>query len=273
MDPSNNEKYITEWNRLKTEEIQKFSISVDFSSMRYLWVLAIKIYRDGAKEGLDCGRNMVRILDTIELYNRMFSFKVNLFGVLVYPKFKVSINENIHTLLAIIRNAIKTCCYFQHNTPDIPDTPDIPEVFTNLVLLKKEDEPLFKKYVDEILEDKEDAVNLQESVFVLHSGFKKAWMLGYGPKPKSNDKDGVFICKLRSYIRLFLIHYRIKYDESERFASFNVDCANALSQDGGRSSRRRKAYKTTRRNNKNKKQYRRKRHTKRCKKPHHKSRR
>ena len=45
--------------------------------------------------------------------------------------------------------------------------------------------------------------------------------------------------------------------------------------DGGRSSRRRKAYKTTRRNNKykNKKQYRRKRHTKKYKKSHRKSRR
>jgi hypothetical protein len=219
---------------------------------------------------------MVRILDSIGLYNNdRDGFKFDIFGRKVYPEFHLSIDESIHNLLAIIRNAIKTCCYFTR------DTPDIPTVFTSLVLLKEAND-LFQEYVDEILEDKKDADKLSESMFVIHSGFKKAWMLGFGPSP--NDKDGKFICKLRIAIKDFLSHYNIKYSfsDGERFNRLTTECNKATTisypispQEGGRSSRRRNAYKTTRRNNKNKNKnhYKRKRHTKKYKKSHRRSRR
>ena len=222
--------------------------------------LAKQIYKDGAKDGLECGENMVRVLDSIRRLDQTgntVTYEIN--------------------LIDIIRNAVRTGCYSDGESTEFS------KQINELAKLKKSNEPLFEKYVDEILKIEVSPVNTNEFKIVLHSGFKKAWMLGFGPSLKSTDEDGVFICNLRRYIRDFLIHYKIKYTESKRFGESNSDCASILTNrnmskkpsSGGRSSRRRKAYKTTRRNNKNKnkKQYRRKRHTKKYKKSHRKSRR
>ena len=265
---SSDENYSEAWDRLE-QEFQNNML--DHSIVMKLWALSIKIYNDGKKDGLECGKNMVRILDSIKLYNNR-GLTINVFGRSVYPQFNLIIDESIHNLLAIIRNAIKTCCYFNR------DTPDIPVVFTNLVSLKEQDDTLFKKYVDEILEDKKDAAKLSEIMFVIHSGFKKKF-LGVRSGPSPNDNDGKFICKLRIAIKEFLYYYKIKYSfsDKDRFDRLTTECEKAVTSlsKGGRSSRRRNAYKTIRRNNKNKnkKQYRRKRHTKKYKKSHRRSRR
>ena len=223
MEPSDNEKYITEWNRLE-EEFKKNML--DHSIVMKLWALSIKIYNDGGKDGLECGTNMVRILDSIKLYNNR-GLTINVFGRSVYPQFNLIINESIHNLLAIIRNAIKTCCYFNRYTPDIPDG------LTKLVLLKDEDDTLFEKYVDEILEDKKDAAKLSEIMFVIHSGFKKKFLgVRSGPSPISSDVEGVFICKLREAIIEFLDDYKIKYEKSKRFAQFDQECKTATKAKG-----------------------------------------
>ena len=225
-----------------------------------LLVLAIKIYNDGPKDDLECGKNMVRVLDSIRRLDQTGN--------------TVTYENN---LIDIIRNAVRTGCYSDLESKEFSTQ------INELANLKKSNKSLFEKYVDEILKIEVSPLNPKEFKIVLHSGFKKAWMLGFGPSLKSTDEDGVFICKLRFHIKNFLIYYVIKYTESKRFGESNSDCASILTNrnmskkpsSGGKSSRRRKAYKTTRRNNKNKnkKQYRRKRHTKKYKKSHRRSRR
>lgn len=56
--------------------------------------LAKQIYKDGPKEGLECGINMVRVLDSIKRLN---------------PNGNTVTYENI--LIEIIRNAVRTGCY------------------------------------------------------------------------------------------------------------------------------------------------------------------
>ena len=211
-------------------------------------------------EGTFCHANMRRVLESIKRYTVV--------------KGSLTLDTNLATA---IRDAIMTCNYYTKHTQFVPS------VFTKLAELKKSNKPLFEKYVDEILKVEVSPENPEDFKIVLHSGFKKAWMLGFGPSLKSTDEDGVFICELRFHIKNFLIYYGIKYTESKRFGESNSDCASILTNrnmskkpsSGGKSSRRRKAYKTTRRNNKNKnkKQYRRKRHTKKYKKSHRRSRR
>jgi hypothetical protein len=251
---------------------------------KYMLELSIQIYKmdnltvDGKLEcqwGLSmlkpCRDNIIRVLDCIK--------KINKHG---QEKDQVTYDED---LVAIIRDAIKTCCYYKSNE-EIPF-----EGFRELVLLKEDNPYLFQECVDEILKTKVIPGRYDNPTFkfVLHPGFQER-ILGVRPghSPKSNDKKGLLLCKLRFFIRNFLFYYRIEFTQNERFAKFRRDCIKAMDDskykydedlvelpDGGRSSRRRKAYKTTRRNNKNKnkKQYRRKRHTKRCKKSHRRSRR
>lgn len=251
---------------------------------KYMLELSIKIYK---KENLTidgklecqwsklnwCRDNIIRVLKCIRKINKHGQDEDK---VITYDE----------DLVAIIKNAIKTCCYFKH------DTPDIPEGFKELVLLKEANNALFQECVDEILKTVVMPGRYTPTYnFVLHPGFQKR-ILGIrpGPSPKVDDEKGLFLCKLRFFIRSFLVHYKIKFTQNERFAKFHDDCIKAIEesgykpseslpalpeQEGGRSSRRRKVYKTTRRNNKNKnkKHYKRKRHTKRCKKSHRRSRR
>lgn len=225
--------------------------------------LAKQIYKDGPKEGLECGINMVRVLDSIKRLN---------------PNGNTVTYDNI--LIEIIRNAVRTGCYSDGKSNEFSTKINI------LAELKQSNNPLFEKYVDEILKIEVSPENPKDFKIVLHSGFQKR-VLGIrpGPSPIASDTDGVFICKLRKAIIDFLEYYGIKNEKSDRFTQFNNDCKTAVAssslrrQGGGykrnKTKRNRKAYKTIRRNNKNKnkKQYRRKRHTKKYKKSHRKSRR
>jgi hypothetical protein len=251
---------------------------------KYMLELSIKLYKkenltvDGKLEckwGLSmlkpCRDNIIRVLDCIQ--------KINKYVQVTYDA----------DLVAIIRDAIKTCCYYTSKE----ETPFAG--FRELALLKEDNDELFQECVDEILKTEVIPGRYDNPTFkfVLHPGFQER-ILGVrpGPSPKYKDKKGLFLCKLRFFITKFLVHYGIKFTQNERFAKFYDDCIKAIEdskykyqydksltelpeQYAGRSSRRRKAYKTTRRNNKNKnkKQYRRKRHTKKYKKSHRRSRR
>ena len=293
MDPSQSKTKTDLYN--DTLDTYKGNTERFITSVNALLNLAIQIYKEGPKYGLECGKNMVRVLDSIQRYN-------NVWKDIIYD----------NDLIKIIQDAVITGCYSDGTSPDFS------KEINDLASLKKDKSVLFQKYVGEILEAKSDPVKPKEFKFVLHSGFQKK-VLGMrpGPSPNYTDQDGVFICKLRKAIVAFLKFYKIKFELTDRFEKFKDDCDNAIKYatplqassqsstdeyarlseplsneaiqrgyaaylgppinqtDGGRSSRRRKAYKTTRRNNKykNKKQYRRKRHTKKYKKSHRKSRR
>ena len=304
MDPSQSKTKTDLYN--DTLDTYKGNTERFITSVNALLNLAIQIYKEGPKYGLECGKNMVRVLDSIQRYN-------NVWKDIIYD----------NDLIKIIQDAVITGCYSDGTSPDFS------KEINDLASLKKDKSVLFQKYVGEILEAKSDPDSPGKFKIVLRSGFQKKF-LGRrpGPSPNYTDQDGVFICKLRKAIVAFLKFYKIKFELTDRFEKFDEDCENAikdarplqassqsshnpvnantvlpeagqqgslmlnerdyneylhlsnmatakLSSTGGRSSRRRKAYKTTRRNNKykNKKQYRRKRHTKKYKKSHRKSRR
>jgi hypothetical protein len=302
MDPSQSQSQSQSKTTIYNDTLYRYEgdDAQNSSLINTLLNLAIEIYTDGPKEGLECGINMVRVLDSIKRYN-------NVFNNITYD----------NDLIKIIQDAVITGCDSDGKSTDFSN------VINDLANLKKEnkDDALFKKYVDEILEAKSNPDNPGKFKFVLHSGFKQRILgMRLGPSPKSSDEEGVFICNLGLLIAKFLQYYNIKFTKSKRYDELNRQCLNALLElipfsktlstikkiespnapppsslmlsgpqynkyidlskqatanfaNGGRSSRRRKAYKTTRRKNKNKKQYRRKRHTKRCKKSHRRSRR
>lgn len=228
------------------------------------------------KSSFYCGQNVKRILDSI--------------------KYCVENGTKIEQYNLIQRRAIMSAITRQYSCSDVKavgETPardcnahvNVPNVVNALKKLREEREPYFQEQCKELIEFEEvPGSSPPKYTILLHSGFKRR-VLGVrpGPSPISSDKDGVFICKLRKAIIEFLHYYNISYKKSERFDDFNNDCDAAIEEgykvylgprinqtNGGRLSRRRKAYKTTRRNNKykNKKHYIKKRHTKRCKKSH-----
>lgn len=243
---------------------------------KFMLEFSIKLYKEenstmrectDVSSFVKCRDNIIRVLYCIK--------KINKHGQV---EDKIITYDEDH--VAIIRDAIKTCCYYTSDTLEY----DTLLCFKELVSLKEEDDALFQACVDEILKTVVMPGRFTSTYnFVLHPGFQKK-ILGIRPGPSPNDKDGKFICKLRKAIKDFLNEYNIKYSfsDKERFERLTTECNKATTisdpislAKGGRSSRRRNAYKTIRRNNKNKnkKQYKRKRHTKKYKKSHRRSRR
>lgn len=162
---------------------------------------------DEIKEKTFCHANMRRVLESIKRYTDKGEI--------------LTLDAN---LVTAIRDAIMTCNYYKTIT-----TTDIPNVFTDLANLKKDNETLFKKYVDKILEATSNPNNPGKFKIVLHSGFqKKVFGRRPGPSPNSTDQDGVFICKLRKAIVAFLKFYKIKFELTDRFEKFDEDCDNAI---------------------------------------------
>jgi hypothetical protein len=138
----------------------------------------------------------------------------------------------------------------------------------------------------ETLQDLKASDKLIEDII----GFKKTSTIGHG-YIKIHSGVGFFLPGRNKYCESLIqkicqelenLHITYLVSDTVKDKCFNglltysaYASRNAQPQGGGRSSRRRKAYKTTRRNtkNKNKKQYRRKRHTKKYNKSHRRSRR
>jgi hypothetical protein len=204
MEPSQSQSNTDQYN----DKLHLYTINTGGYNhfLNVLLNLAIQIYKEGQKYGLQCGINMVRVLDSIKRYN-------NVWKDIIYD----------NDLIKIIQDAVITGCYSDEKSTKFS------KEITDLANLKKDNETLFKKYVDEILEATSNPNNPGKFKIVLHSGFqKKVFGRRPGPSPNSTDQDGVFICKLRKAIVAFLKFYKITFELTDRFKKFDEDCDNAI---------------------------------------------